>query len=184
MPTTTQVVSQPTRSALRQRLRRALAAWAGRLRAAGPRHWLLAAVLAGGAFGLSTWCLDHLVVNPTPSIPHTLLWRAGGPVARNDYVLVRVAHPYLPPGYPLVKQVRCLPGDSVRATETHLWCHGWPRGEYLDRTQDGRPLTPFRYTGRVPPGKALIFGLHPRSFDSRYLGFIELAQAERVVPLW
>ena len=49
----------------------------------------------------------------------------------------------------------------------------------------GRPLPRFTDNGPVPAGQLFLVGTHPRSYDSRYFGFVDAREIlHQALPLW
>jgi type IV secretory pathway protease TraF len=58
-------------------------------------------------------------------------------------------------------------------------------GQALAADSQGRPLPQFSFNGPVPVGKLFMVGTHPRSYDSKYYGFIDAhAILYQALPLW
>jgi len=103
------------------------------------------------------------------------------PFEAGDFVLFEWRGPDpqgrgLKEGMILNKQVFCRPGDSLEVTRFQAICNG-KRSRIVQGTDSsGEPVTPFRYEGTIPPGKFFVIGEHPKSYDSRYWGFIDRGQ--------
>jgi type IV secretory pathway protease TraF len=86
----------------------------------------------------------------------------------------------------MIKKVGCLPGEQLTTDETHRFtCNGRLVGQALEADSKGRPLSRFSFTGPVPAGKLFMVGTHPRSYDSKYYGFIDVHEiSHQALPLW
>jgi conjugal transfer pilin signal peptidase TrbI len=86
----------------------------------------------------------------------------------------------------VLKKVGCLPGDQLLMDETHhFFCNGRLLGQAFEADSKGRPLPRFSFNGPVPADKLFMVGTHPRSFDSKYYGFIEAHEiSHQALPLW
>ena len=155
--------------------------------------WRLGSPLAVlGACGLA-----GLRLNLTGSLPIGLYRVSQASIGRDALVLVCLpgsvaefakARGYVPQGgscpgglVPVGKRVWAIPGDTVTVTPTGLLVNGTPvpNSRPLDVDHRGRPL-PQLAVGRyvVCPGTLWVLSSHSRlSFDSRYFGALETAQA-------
>ena len=74
----------------------------------------------------------------------------------------------------MIKKVGCLPEDQLTTDEAHRFtCNGRPLGQALEADSKGNPLPRFAFNGLVPTGTLFMVGTHPRSYDSKYYGFID-----------
>jgi len=81
----------------------------------------------------------------------------------------------------LIKRVVCTEGDLLEYREGSFYCNG----VFIGRVHPDSPSPPFRYSGRVPGGHFFAVGTHPRSYDSRYMGFFRREEVTgRVYPLF
>ncbi len=86
----------------------------------------------------------------------------------------------------MLKKVGCLPGDQLITDETHhFFCNGRLLGQALESDSKGQPLPRFSFNGPVPVDKLFMVGTHPRSYDSKYFGFIDAHEiSHQALPLW
>ena len=73
----------------------------------------------------------------------------------------------------LVKIVTALPGMKVKVDDHYVYINGQIKGAVLHTDRKGNPVDYFHYDGFVPKGKVFVMAPHPRSFDSRYWGFVD-----------
>lgn len=98
---------------------------------------------------------------------------------------------------PLLKPVGAVEGDFISTRGNYVWkcpdampvtsrCTLLGMGSPVDGK--GRPLTLWNFDQtRVGPGEVYIgnLGVHPKSFDSRYIGLVQLSSSRGVMyPLW
>ena len=86
----------------------------------------------------------------------------------------------------MIKKVGCLPGEQLTMDEAnYFFCNGRLLGQALEADSKGRPLPLFSFNGTVPAGKLFMIGTHPRSYDSKYYGFIDVHEiSHQALPLW
>ena len=86
----------------------------------------------------------------------------------------------------MIKKVGCLPGDQLTMdAANHFFCNGRSLGQALEADSKGRSLPRFSFTGPVPADKLFMVGTHPRSYDSRYFGFVDANEIlHTALPLW
>lgn len=133
-----------------------------------------------------------LRVNASESMPQGIWMQHAytGSVRVGDAVVIclpktTITMRYIGPGScnngtePVLKTVGAVPGDVVSIAAEGVVVNGqWlPNMASLPADEAGRPLTPFRLTAyRVQPGQLFLFSAHsPRSFDSRYLGPVDVS---------
>ena len=86
----------------------------------------------------------------------------------------------------MIKRVGCRPGEWLQVdAEYRFSCDGRPLGQALATDSQGRPLPQFIHNGPVPEGQLFLVGTHPRSYDSRYFGFVDAHEIlHQALPLW
>ena len=84
------------------------------------------------------------------------------------------------------KQVGCKPGDLLTVDgERRFSCNGRPLGQALEADSEGNRLPEFRFNGVIPQDSYFAIGSNPRSFDSKYLGFIKKDEIlYKAYPIW
>jgi conjugal transfer pilin signal peptidase TrbI len=148
-------------------------------------YWLrmgsVAAVVA-----LISYVHIGVVIPMTPSVKYHVLLESSGAPAKGDYVDVDVYHAGIDEerAVRLTKRVACVAGEMLRFENGRHYCEDQYLGTVLKRTSEGLPLRPFEYSGPVPDGKVFLIGDHERSFDSRYLGFVNHAALTRLTPVF
>ena len=142
--------------------------------------WLAVAVLALPLYFVQ----GKLVVITSDSIDHRFLVKTEGVPQKDEYALFRISHELTDDeSVTLTKRLACYAGDLLQVKNRDFYCEGHYLGRAKVTSRQGVPLTPFVYNGAIPDGYAFAIGEHQDSFDSRYWGLLELAVAERVVPL-
>jgi len=149
---------------------------------------VLAALLVGA------WLPGRLIISTSPSLEHRIffLTRAKDSITTGDYlVFIHKDTRFVRKGLDqdndrLVKKVGCGPGDmlSVDSKRT-FYCGRKELGAALQTDSKGRSLPVFDFTGLVPVNSYFMVGTNPRSFDSRYFGFIHADEIlYKALPIW
>ena len=125
------------------------------------------------------------VIPMTESVRYHLLMLDPGPLHTGDYVNLPMRHPLIDADRTVIltKRIACRAGHQLEFRRGVHYCDGRALGTVLARTRDGDALTPFKWSGTVPPGAVFVSGDHVRSFDSRYFGFVPEAALTRLRPL-
>ncbi len=143
-----------------------------------------------GALG----CQGQITVATSGSLDHRvfLLRPVPAQIETNDYLVFR--HRDLNQVRPglganrerMIKRVGCRPGEWLRVDAEHRFtCDGRPLGQALATDSQGRPLPRFIHNCPVPAGQLFLVGTHPRSYDSRYFGFVDAREIlHQALPLW
>lgn len=137
----------------------------------------------------------RIIVSTSPSLDHRLFFRTSHSLQEirdGDYLVFR--HPgttFVRPGLYrqnqlFIKQVGCSPGETLRRDESDLfYCGQTLLGKALSQDSKGRNLPRFIFNGEVPESSFFMIGSHPRSFDSKYFGFIHADEiTSKALPLW
>lgn len=96
-------------------------------------------------------------------------------VARGHFVAYRDFEGVMGPNYAgrmLGKMIAGVPGDRVVVKDDFAWVNGWPVGKLIHNARLGRAPGAFDRDEIVPEGKVFVVGTEPRSYDSRYWGFL------------
>jgi len=149
---------------------------------------LLAFLLVGA------WLPRRIIVATSGSLDHRVFFLLPAPakVEPGDYLVFRHRDcAQIQPGLRLnhdrmIKQAGCLAGDHLVVDDAHRFtCNGRPLGQALETDSKGQTLPRFFHNGPVPASKLFMVGTHPRSYDSRYFGFIDAhAILYQALPLW
>jgi len=148
----------------------------------------LAFILAG------SWLPGRITVATSGSLDHRVFFLLPAPakVELGDYLvfhhqgLSQVQQGLRGDHNQMIKEVGCLPGDQLTIdAANHFFCNGRSLGQALEADSKGRPLPRFSFTGSVPADKLFMVGTHPRSYDSKYYGFIDGREiSHQALPLW
>ena len=86
----------------------------------------------------------------------------------------------------MIKRVGCRPGEWLQVdADQRFACDGRPLGQALATDSQGQSLPRFIHNGPVPAGQLFLVGTHPRSYDSRYFGFVDAHEIlHQALPLW
>ena len=154
---------------------------------------LALAFLAALLLGL--WLPQRIAIATSPSLDRRVFFLVHpetGSIETGDYLVVKQHDTsFIKQGLNketdiLMKQVGCSPGQSLtRDTEGQFFCDNKFLGKTLVIDSHGNSLPQFNYSGTVPDDSYFLIGSHPRSFDSKYFGFIHSDDIlHKAVPLW
>jgi type IV secretory pathway protease TraF len=127
-----------------------------------------------------------VVLNLTDSVYFTFAFYRQGPITKGQYVEFQFNHPLVRDGerVRLTKRVACVSGDRLKTKGRYLYCNDRFLGEALEKTASGKLLDVFVFDDFIPEGMVYLSGDSATSFDSRYWGLMDIAQLNRVVPIW
>lgn len=178
-------------------------------------RFLLSSRLAGFFFGLTRWektvaivflvamllgsfIPGRLIVALSDSLDHRLFFMTGfnpDKIKNGDYLVFqgskeeveKHAKPMLNNRLDkLIKKVGCAPGETLtRDVQGQFFCEGVFVGKALEADSLKRPLPQFQYSGIVPEKNFFMIGTNPRSYDSKYFGFVDAGKIlHKALPLW
>jgi len=149
---------------------------------------VLAALLVGA------WLPERIIVSTSPSLHHRLFFlaKAGNKFKTGDYLVFRHKDTsFVRKGLDqendrLIKRVGCGPGENLTSdADKQYFCGQKLLGKALETDSKGRPLPLFHFTGLVPESSYFVVGTNPRSFDSKYFGFVHADDIlYKALPLW
>jgi len=152
----------------------------------------LAAILLG------SFLPGRLIVALSDSLDHRLFFMTGfnrDKIKNGDYLVFqgekeeveKHAKPMLNKKLgKLIKKVGCAPGEVLtRDAQGQFFCQGIFIGKALEADSLKRPLPQFQYSGIVPEKNFFMIGTNPRSYDSKYFGFVDAGKIlHKALPLW
>ncbi|OPY75008.1 MAG: Peptidase S26 [Syntrophorhabdus sp. PtaU1.Bin050] len=138
----------------------------------------------------------HFYLNLSPSMPFGL-YRVTASISLNigdlvifdppegihEYVYARR---WLPQGWPLIKYVGALPGDTYSVEKGSIYINQRYTGPVYNRDDQGNQLPQITGTHTVEAGMFLPLSTHiTRSFDGRYFGTVEMVSIKgKASPVW
>ena len=149
----------------------------------------LAAILAGA------WLPRRIIISTSPSLQHRVFFLTSVNIKKiknGDYLVFRhtdttFVHKGLNGDNDrLTKKVGCSPGETLtKDAEGQFFCGHQLLGKALRTDSQGRQLPSFQFLGLVPGNNYFMLGSNPRSFDSRYFGFVHADDIlYKALPLW
>ncbi|WP_244131280.1 signal peptidase I [Burkholderia gladioli] len=117
-------------------------------------------------------------IDPVRCLPENIYWiKLGKPahLARGDYIAFVPPHGLMLPrfdGRMLAKQIAGLPGDQIVVKNDRAYVNGRFIGALILNGKLGKGAGGFDRVETVPAGKLFVVGTLPRSYDSRYWGFL------------
>ena len=152
---------------------------------------VLAALLVGA------WLPERIIVSTSPSLNHRIFFLTPVDTTKikdGDYLVFRhkdedtsrFIHKGLKENDRLIKKVGCSPDEILTRDADRQWYCGQKFvGKALEKDGKGRTLPQFKYIGPVPENSYFMVGTNPRSFDSKYFGFIHAKEfLYKALPLW
>lgn len=152
----------------------------------GQPTWKIIMILTA-ALAVGLWLPAHISVTVTPSLGHRIFFLVEPEsldFKEGDYLLF---HKQLNQAQTdqLLKMVGCAPGQLLRVESGEYYCGEKYLGLALANDSKGKPLPQFIHNGPVPAGSLFMIGNHPRSYDSKYFGFIHADSVlKKAYPIW
>jgi len=99
------------------------------------------------------------------------------------YFNLPVKTPYYKKNSKFGKFVMCEGGDKLSTQGLNYYCNGEYIGTAKTTDSNGNSVSRFKYNGKIPKGDFFVMGTHPRSYDSRYWGFVNENQIQGIA-IW
>jgi len=149
--------------------------------------WILVGILGMGV----SMVPQHLMISTTASLDYHFMWEkkfSPDQAVTGAYLVFK----HEPPPWvkekdlPFLKRVGCVPGQSIRMTETlDFYCDDVFIGRALAETSKGEKLALTDFRGVLPEGKYFMVGDIRRSWDSRHFGPVDISDFIAVgIPLF
>ncbi len=152
------------------------------------------ALVVLAALLLGAWLPGRLIISTSPSLDRRIffLTKVNKKITLGDYLVfrhkdTRFIHKGLDQENDrLVKKVGCCPGDFLsNGSGRTFFCGDNALGIALETDSKGRALPVFQFSGPVPENSYFMVGTNPRSFDSKYFGFVHADDIlYKALPLW
>jgi len=149
---------------------------------------ILAALLVGA------WMPARIIVSTSKSLEHRVFFLVPvhtKKIKTGDYLVFRhkdtrfVKKGLNKENDRLIKKVGCTPGQALTRDSNLFSCNKKELGKALNKDSQGRALPQFEFNGPVPDDNFFMIGSNPRSFDSRYFGFVHADDIlYKALPLW
>ena len=165
----------------------------------GLTHWeKTVAIVFLAAMLLGSFLPGRLIVALSDSLDHRLFFMTGfnqEKIKNGDYLVFqgskeeveKHAKPMLNKKLgKLIKKVGCAPGEVLtRDAQGQFFCQGVFIGKALAADSRKHLLPQFQYSGIVPEKNFFMIGTNPRSYDSKYFGFVDAGKIlHKALPLW
>ena len=158
------------------------------------RRELSIVIILLAVFLLGAWLPPRLSVATSASLKHRVFFLVPKPaqMERGDYLvfrhqaLLQAQHGLNPKTELMIKKAACLAREQLKRDEQgRFFCNETLLGQALPADSTGRSLPRFTFNGTIPAGKIFVSGEHPRSYDSKYFGFINAEDIlHKALPLW
>jgi conjugative transfer signal peptidase TraF len=149
---------------------------------------ILAALLVGA------WLPARIIVSTSQSLEHRVFFLVPvntKKIRTGDYLVFRhkdtrfVNKGLNKENDRLIKKVNCSPGQVLTRDIDLFSCNKKELGKALNTDSRGRALPQFEFNGPLPDDNFFMIGSNPRSFDSRYFGFVHADDIlYKALPLW
>jgi conjugal transfer pilin signal peptidase TrbI len=132
----------------------------------------------------------HLTVSVSPSMGDHVFWMRKNvgisTIRQGDIVRFPFSDSVTKGKVFLLKRAACMPGQSLLVDgHKDYFCDGGYLGRAKDKSLKGEPARNFEFSGVIPNGKFFAFAPHKDSYDSRYIGLIDLnTVVAKVYPLF
>jgi conjugal transfer pilin signal peptidase TrbI len=136
-------------------------------------------VVAAGAYlkDRYTFAIDHQKGTHSNHKQFFIIDKWDKDIHRDNYVAFSSLRmtPYFPDGTKVIKSAAAMPGDQIKVDEA-VHVNGKEWGKLIHHEKLGKKLEEFAREEVVPSGKIYALGVHVKSFDSRYWGYVDTSQ--------
>ncbi len=161
--------------------------------------WTMRTALAVAAVSLSLTAISpwyQIYVRDDESLPQYsfFILHKGALPARGDYVAFEMAQeyadrvqpagfqrPYARVGKLWLKEAYGLAGDTVHVQGRIIFVNDQPVASVIHRDIFKQPVEPAQFVSPIPEGQYYLGLPHPRSFDSRVIGYVSAKDVKGVV---
>ncbi len=145
------------------------------------RRWIAATVIGVGlaCFSLFLAPQKRLIWNRTASAPQGLYWLSDGPHTAGRWAVVSSqsgeaqwanAHGFTGEGWPLIKQISGVSGDTICRNGAQISINGKPVADALLTDNARKNLPAWSGCFVLKDDEVFLLNAHPRSLDGRYFG--------------
>lgn len=138
------------------------------------------------AVSFALFFMTMICIVVTPSIDKRVLLRdffSSKPITNHDYVEFPLDHELIGGKHRVVKIVACMEGQLLERKNDGFYCDSGKVEAIRLFRDSGDPLPQFEFNGPIPPGKLFVVGTTTYSFGSRHWGFVDVANAQRMIPI-
>ena len=144
-------------------------------------------VIMTAALVVGLWLPGHISITLTPSLGYRVFFLTEPePIdfKEGDYLLF---HKHLDHAQTdlLLKKVGCATGHRLTVNNGEYYCDENYLGQALTQDSKENRLPQFIFNDFVPADSLFMVGNHPRSYDSKYFGFIYADSVlKKAYPIW
>ena len=158
------------------------------------RHEKFVLVIVLCAVLVGTTLPGRLIVSTSPSLNHRIFFiMSATHLKTGDTVVFRhkITEPKLikktlnPNKDQFIKKIGCASGQTLRRVDKMFYCESNWLVEVLAKDSKGDVLPQFKFAGVVPANNYFMVGDNPRSYDSRYFGYVHADEIlYKALPIW
>ena len=151
------------------------------------------AIVVIAAFLVGSWLPARIIVATSASLQQRIFFLVPNikDVKTGDYVVFRHKDSHIYKGLSknndhIIKIIGCSPGEILSNNKNNqFFCNRVLLGTALRKDSKGHRLPQFDYSGPVPENSYFMVGTNPRSYDSKYFGFISGDDfLYKAIPIW
>jgi len=151
------------------------------------------AIVVIAAFLVGSWLPARIIVATSASLQKRVFFLIPNikNVKTGDYVVFKHQDGHIRKGLSknndhIIKVIGCSPGEALSKNKNNqFFCNRVLLGTTLGKDSKGHQLPQFDYSGPVPENSYFMMGTNPRSYDSKYFGFIHGDEfLYKAIPIW